>query len=292
VTKEELPAALALNGIEFNLARAVGPGLGGFIVAAIGVGAAFAFNAVSFFGVIAVIVRWKRRARKSTLPPETFRGATSAAIRYVRYSPGIRTLLVRAAVFTTSFWALLPMVARDLSKSPIAYGFLLGFFGLGAVLGAVVLQRTRSKLSTEALLSIATATFAAIILSLALLRSPAILCVLMLIGGASWTSIMSLFNIMVQELAPDWVRARVLAVYLFAFQGSVTAGSTLWGFVALRTGVHATLAFASLGTAACLLLRPWLKLPDTKVDLSNWNHWVKPAMIQEPTLTRGRSSSH
>src|ERR1700720_3297182 len=107
VNKDELPAALALNGIEFNLARAVGPGLGGFIVAAVGVGGAFAFNAFSFFGVIAVIARWKRPARKSTLPPETFRGATSAAIRYVRYTPGIRTLLVRAAAlifFTTSFW--------------------------------------------------------------------------------------------------------------------------------------------------------------------------------------------
>lgn len=88
VDKEELPAALALNGIEFNLARAVGPGLGGFIVASAGVGAAFAFNALSFFGVIAVIKRWKRPVRKSTLPAETFRGATSAAIRYVRYSPG------------------------------------------------------------------------------------------------------------------------------------------------------------------------------------------------------------
>jgi MFS family permease len=290
VSKEELPAALALNGIEFNLARAVGPGLGGFIVAAVGVSAAFAFNALAFFGVIAVIARWKRPARKSTLPAETFRGATSAAIRYVRYSPGIRRLLVRAAIlifFTSSFWALLPTAARELSKSPIAYGFLLGSFGLGAVLGAMVLQRTRSKLSTEALLSIAKATFAAIILSLALLRLPAVLCVLMLIGGASWTSIMSLFNIMVQELAPDWVRARVLAVYLFVFQGSVTAGSTLWGFVALRTGVHATLAFASLGTAACLLLRPLFPLPDTKVDLSTWNHWVKPSMIEEPDPDQG-----
>src|SRR5580704_7796425 len=79
VNKEELPAALALNGIEFNLARALGPGLGGFVVATVGVGAAFAFNAFSFLGVIAVIARWKRPARKSTLPPETFRGATSAA---------------------------------------------------------------------------------------------------------------------------------------------------------------------------------------------------------------------
>jgi MFS family permease len=290
VTKEELPPALALSGIEFNLARAIGPGLGGFVVAAVGVGAAFAFNAFSFLGVIVVIGRWKRPERKSTLPAETFRGATSAAIRYVRYSPGIRTLLVRAAVlifFTSSFWALLPTAARELSKSPIAYGFLLGSFGLGAVLGALVLQRTRSKLSAETLFSIATATFAAIVLSLALLRSSAVLCVLMIFGGASWTSIMSLFNIMVQELAPDWVRARVLAVYLFVFQGSVTAGSILWGFVALRMGVHATLAFASLGTAACLLLRFWLQLPNTKVDLSVWNHWAKPTMIEAPNLDEG-----
>jgi len=290
VDKEELPAALALNGIEFNLARAVGPGLGGFIVASVGVGAAFAFNALSFFGVIAVIERWKRPVRESTMPAETFGGATFAAIRYVRYSPGIRRLLLRSAVlifFTSSFWALLPTAARELSKSSIAYGFLLGSFGLGAVLGAMVLQRSRSTLLTETLLSYATAVFAAIVLSLALLRTPAILCFLMLFGGASWTAIMSLFNIMVQELAPDWVRARVLAVYLFVFQGSVTVGSTLWGFLALRTSVHASLAAASIGTAACLMLRSWLKLPDTKLDLSIWNHWVKPAMVEQPDPDQG-----
>src|ERR1700733_6892927 len=90
-----------------------------------------------------------------------------------------------------------------------------------------------------------------------------------------------------QKLAPDWVRARVLAVYLFAFQGSVTIGSTLWGVVALRTGVHATLAAARTGTAACLLLRSLFRLPDTKRDLSIWNHWVKPAMIEEPEPDQG-----
>jgi MFS family permease len=272
VNKEELPAALALNEIEFNLARAIGPGLGGFVVAAVGVGVAFAFNAFSFLGVIAVVAKWKRPARTSSLPVETFRGATSAAIRYVRYSPGIRRLLLRSAVlifFTSSFWALLPVAAKALSKSPITYGLLLGFFGVGAVLGALVLQRTRSRLSSETLLSLATATFSAVIFSLALLRSPAILCALMLIGGVSWTAIMSLFNIMVQELAPDWVRARVLAVYLFVFQGSVAASSTLWGYVALHTNVHLTLVYAGIGTGACLLLAPLIKLPNTNLDLSS-----------------------
>src|SRR5580692_8512517 len=284
VNKDELPAALALNGIEFNLARALGPGLGGFIVAAVGVGAAFSFNAFSFLGVIAVIARWKRPTRKSTLPLETFRGATSAAIRYVRYSPGIRRLLLRSAVlifFTSSFWALLPTAAKDISKSPITYGFLLGFFGLGAVLGAVVLQRTRSAVSSEALLSLATAAFAGTILSMALLHSPIILCFVMLLGGASWTAVMSLFNIMVQELAPDWVRARVLAVYLFVFQGSVAFGSTLWGYVALHTNVHRALAFAAAGTVTCLSLQLRFRLPTVPADLSSWNHWGKPTTFEE-----------
>ena len=290
VDKKELPAALALNGIEFNLARALGPGLGGLIVAAVGVGAAFAFNAFSFLGVIAVIARWKRPTRKSTLPSETFRGATSAAVRYVRYSPGIRTLLLRSAVlifFTSSFWALLPMAAKEISKDPITYGFLLGFFGLGAVLGAMVLQRIRARVSSETLLSFATATFAGIVLNVALLRSPVILCFLMLLGGASWTAIMSLFNIMVQELAPDWVRARVLAVYLFVFQGSVAAGSTLWGYVALHTNVHETLVLAAIGTGACLLLQFLVRLPSIPADLSTWNHWAKLTTLVGSDLGQG-----
>jgi len=159
VKKEDLTPALALNGIEFNLARAVGPGLAGLVIAAIGVAAAFLVDALSFLGVIFVIFKWKRPARKSTLPAETITEASWAAIRYVRYSPGIRTLLVRAGIvifFSSSFWALLPAVAKQLTNSPYGYGFMLGAFGIGAVLGAVVLQRARAKFSTETTLSAAT----------------------------------------------------------------------------------------------------------------------------------------
>src|SRR6202166_3193027 len=221
VKKDDLSPALALNGIEFNLARAVGPGLAGLIIAVAGVATAFVLNALSFLGVIAVIARWKRPARKSPLPAETLGGATIAALRYVRYSPDIQKLLFRSACvifFSSAFWALLPAVARGLTESSLGYGLLLGFFGVGAVIGAVVLQRARSKLSVEWVVSGATVVFAGVILALATLHRLPLLCFLMLFGGAAWTVFMSTFNTLVQNLAPDWVRARVLAIYLFVFQ--------------------------------------------------------------------------
>jgi MFS family permease len=289
VKKEDLTPALALNGIEFNLARAVGPGLAGLVIAVAGVGTAFTLNAASFLGVIVVIALWKRPARKRRLP-ETVRGASAAAIRYVRYSPGIRTVLVRSACvifFSSAFWALLPTVAKDLSKSSIGYGLLLGFFGGGAVLGAVLLQRAGAKLSREAILSAATVVFGGIVVSTATLHSLAVLCGLMILGGAAWTVFMSLFNTMVQNLAPDWVRARVLAVYLFVFQGSVAIGSTLWGFAADHTNAHAALLTSGVGIGACLLLQFPFRLPNTEADLNPWNHWGKPSMFEDIAPEQG-----
>ena len=98
VPREYLPSASALNGIEFNIARAVGPALAGVLIAAMGVGAAFVVNVASFFGVIVVVARWKRPVHKRTAPPETVVGATAAAIRYVRYAAPIRGLLLRSGV--------------------------------------------------------------------------------------------------------------------------------------------------------------------------------------------------
>src|SRR5580698_9746467 len=111
VPKQDIAAASALNGIEFNLARAVGPALAGFVIAAAGVDTAFVANFVSFFGVILVVARWKRPVRKMNSPPESFSGAIVAAIRYVRYSPEILTILLRTGVvmfFSSALFALLP----------------------------------------------------------------------------------------------------------------------------------------------------------------------------------------
>lgn len=290
VSKEELPPALTLNGIEFNLARAVGPGLAGLIIAIAGVGLAFVLNALSFLGVIGVIASWKRPVHKSQLPRETLGGATIAAVRFVRYSPNIRALLLRSAClifFASAFWALLPLVAKLLSSSSLGYGLLLGFFGVGAVVGAVVLQRAQKVFSVEIVIAGATTVFAMVILAVASLRVLWLLCILVLFGGAAWTVFMSIFNTLVQTLAPDWVRARVLAIYLLVFQGSVAIGSTVWGFAAQRTSPHTALLFSSFGIAACILLPFLVRLPDSRPTLDVWDHWRRPTLFAETTPDQG-----
>ena len=147
VPREDLLPAIALNGIEFNLARAIGPALGGFLIAVAGVATAFTLNALSFLVVLWVIVRWKRPAQQRGLPRETLSGATRAAFRYTRNTPEMLTVLGRIAVimfFASPFWALLPTVAHQLRESATLYGLLLTVFGGGAMLGALVLQRARS----------------------------------------------------------------------------------------------------------------------------------------------------
>jgi MFS family permease len=290
VPKSELTPAVALNGIEFNLARAVGPALGGVVIAVAGVSAAFLINAVSFLGVIVVIARWKRPVAKSKLPVETFTGATSAAVRYVRYSPGIRKLLVRSAFvifFSSAFWALLPAVAKNVSHTSLGYGLLLGFFGTGAVLGAVALQRLIKMFSVEAVIAVATALFAGVLAAVALVTQLWILCIFSFFGGMAWTIFMSVFNTLIQRLAPDWVRARVLAVYLFVFQGSMALGSFLWGAAAERTSLGVALLASGIGIAACLLLRVPFPLPKPSASLDIWNHWPKLKSFAEPESDAG-----
>jgi MFS family permease len=288
VAKEDLPAASALNGIEFNLARAVGPGLAGLVIVAAGVGSAFLLNAVSFIAVIFVVARWKRAVHKPTTPPETLRGATVAAIRYVRYSPGIRTLLTRSGLvmfFGSGLLALLPSLAPLIKNSPTAYGLLLGCFGFGAVVGAVVMQGARARWSTEAVITGGVAVFGLTTFAAGILRSLPALSGVMVVAGSAWIVFLSLFNVLVLNHAPDWVRARVLAISTLVFQGAVALGSATWGAVAARFGVGVALLYAGLGTVAMTALALVLPLPETTVDLTSWNHWRLPVTKGEALPT-------
>ena len=185
--------------------------------------------------------------------------------------------------------ALLPHVARTISSHALVYGVLLGCFGGGAVLGALAMQPARRRWSLEAVASSAVAILGAAIAAAGAVHSLVLLAIVMLIAGAAWLVFISLISVVVQTLAPDWARARVLAVFILAFQGGIAAGSALWGGVATRTGIPTTFLLAGVGTFATIALAAVVKLPDTAVDTTPWNHWRMPAIVQEaaPALEQG-----
>ncbi len=284
VRKEDLPAASALNGIEFNIARAVGPALAGMLIAAAGIGTAFLVNVISFAGVIVVVLRWKRPHRKLTAPPETVGGATVAALRFVRYSPGIRALTLRSGCvlfFACALLALLPSVAHGVSDTAIVYGVLLGCFGGGAVLGALVMQPARARWSTEIVASTATVILGGAIAATSALHQLFALCAVLMIAGGAWIIVISLASGLLQQLAPDWVRARVVAVYMLVFQGAMALGSVLWGYIAVHRSIGAALAWAGAGTAASAALAIAIRFPEATADVSPWNHWRMPTVVTE-----------
>jgi len=284
VSKDDLASASALNGIEFNLARAVGPAAAGLLIAAAGVPTAFVANVVSFCGVIFVVARWKRPIRRSTSPPETLTGATIAALRYVRNSPAILTLLVRTGIilfFSSSLFALLPSVAKGVDERAIGYGLLLGCFGAGAIGGALLMQRLRALFSTEMIVSAGVAILGAAIVTISRLHRLGTLAPVILVSGAAWVLFISLINALVQNLAPDWVRARVLAVFTLVYMGSFALGSALWGGIAQHRSVRLALFYSGVGTVGSAMLAVFAKLPDSSDDLSPWNHWRMPVIVKE-----------
>lgn len=277
VPKEELPNAVTLNAASNNLARAVGPALGGLLVAAFtrpdtGASWVFALNSASFAGVIWILWRWHRQPLfKSALPAERIAGSVRGGLRYLRFSPTLQGSLIRAFGFTffvSAVWSLLALLAkRDLHQGAIGYGILNGSLGLGAVIAASVLARLRKLVDATALLAITSIYYVLTLLALAFVHQPIFVIPILLGAGFAWTSSMSTLNVSVQLAAPSWVAARALGVYLMTFQGGMALGSIVWGAIAQRTSVPTTLLTAASGMALSLpfLLRiPILKgaLPD------------------------------
>jgi MFS family permease len=284
VPKADLPAASALNGIEFNIARATGPALAGALIAVAGVGAAFIVNALSFAGVILVVARWKRPPRKLMAPAEHIAGATVEALRYVRYSPDVLALILRSGIvmlFASGLLALLPLLARRSTGSALGYGILLGCFGAGAIAGGLAMQPARARWSNETVVSAGIVILGSMIVAAGVASGLGELATLVAAAGAAWIVFISLFSALAQALAPDWVRARVLAVFMLVFQGGIAAGSALWGFVGQRYGLEAALLWAGVGTIVTAVLGFAWRLPAGTVDVSAWNHWRMPVVVKE-----------
>ncbi len=269
VPHEQLPNAVSLAAASNNLARAVGPALGGLMVAAFvrastGAGWVFALNAGSFAAVIWVLYAWKRKPLfKSALPAERILGSVETGLRFLRYAPALQAVFVRAFLFTFSVaavWSLLSIVAaREFGHSgrvsgATGYGILNGSLGLGAVVAAVLLARVRARFSADRILAVASVQYIATLLVLGLVHNVWLDILFLIAGGFAWTSTMSTLNVSVQLSVPGWVQARALGMYQMVFQGGLALGSVVWGSVAEHTSVKVALVSSAVLMAVSLPL--------------------------------------
>ena len=246
-------SAVALNSAGFNVARAVGPAIGGMVVAAAGSGWSFLVNAASFFGVIFFLCKWQRAPHES---PATRRvgEVIREGLTYIRHTPQVRSVLIRTGAFSVgaaSLLALLPLICQPHGAQ--GYGILLTCFGVGALGGAALLPRLRIRYSVDGLVAGSTVVFAAMTFAAGQVREFNWLCLVLFTAGAAWIGILACFNVVAQTMCPSWMRARALSCYLLVLQGGMAIGSAVWGELAARRGVPAALAWSALAMIAGLV---------------------------------------
>ncbi|SEG79430.1 Predicted arabinose efflux permease, MFS family [Bosea lathyri] len=281
VPRRDVPAAVTLNSVAFNIARSVGPAIGGAIVAAAGAVAAFTINAFSYIALIVVLARWQPPRVERLLPRETLWIAMSAGVRYIAMSPNIRSVILRSFAFGFGgivVLALLPLIARDLVHGgPLTFGVLLGAFGAGAVAGAFMSARLRRMLSTEALVRLTFAGYAAAAAIIALSTSMWLTMPALCVAGASWVLTLSTFNATVQLSAPRWVVGRALALYQMAAFGGMATGSWAWGQATLHLGPEKALLISAIALLVGAAIGLRYKLPPLEeLNLDPLSSWREP----------------
>ena len=287
VPRELIPAAAALNSLNVNIARAVGPALAGLIIAASGPFVVFTVNAASFAAITLAVLAWRRPA-DDRATAEHLLPALRSGTRYVRNAPGVRRILLRSALFVvpaSALWALLPITAsRTLHLGAGGYGLLLAALGIGAVLGALAIRPLRELAGDNTRLAVATLLFAAGTATCALAHNAVLVAIVLVPTGAGWLVNLSSLNTALQLLLPAWVRARGLALYLVVFMGGQGIGALLWGLVAgtagLTTALLASAVLLAAGTAT-LPLWPMHSHPGGQ-DRSITSTWPEPALDLNP----------
>ncbi len=269
VSRENFAAGVAWNSAGFNVARAIGPAFGGLIIAAAGSGVAFLLNAVSFFGVIYFLYRWKQRPASSPLNSRRMLSTMFDGVRHMRASQQVKAVLVRSAVFSISAGALpalLPLLAHPFGSQ--GYGLLLGFFGVGALTGAAFMPLVRRRLQSDALVSMSTAIFAFTTYAAPEWCTFALLSLTMFVAGVAWIQILASLNVAAQTMCPGHMRARAIAMYLLVLQGGLAGGAALWGEIAELVGTQRSLTYAAIALLAGIPAATWFRLPSADLQPS------------------------
>ena len=291
VPKKDLKSAVALNSLGINIARAIGPAMGGLVLASFGAAFTYGVDVISYVFVIAALIWWPRPKKDDDALTERFAGAFRAGLRYARASRELHVVLVRTFIFfalASSVWALLPLVARKMLGGGAGfYGILLGAVGLGAIGGALIMPKLRAKLSSDGLLLMASLITAVVMGILSFAPPQWVAVSILLVLGAGWITALTTLNGVAQSILPNWVRGRALAVYLTVFNGAMTLGSISWGLIAQELGIGNTLLLGAAGLVVFGLIAHRLKLPQGEADLEPSKHWPEPLLAAPVEHDRG-----
>jgi MFS family permease len=263
VSRAELPAALALNGVAMNVSRVVGPVVAGALLAGAGSPFVFAINAVLSVFSLVMILRWKSQQRVSSLPGERFLGAMRVGLQHVKQSPRMRAVLTRIFLFffqSTALMALMPLVALGLGGGAGTFTALLAAMGCGAVSTALILPRLRQRIGRDEFVRWGTLLHAAS--SVAAVLSPHLWLAVpaMAAAGVAWIVSANSLTVAAQMALPNWVRARGMSIYQMALMGGSAAGAVVWGSVASASSVPAAIIAAAVLGPVVMLLTPRLSV--------------------------------
>ena len=292
VPRNLLQSASGLGSISVNAARSVGPALAGLLIAWIGVPLVFALNTLAFLFFAGTLIRWRPGRARAVEVPERFTAALRAGGRYIRHSPIVQRLLLRALLFLipgSALWALLPLVARqELRLGSGGYGVLLAALGVGAVVGGLVLPQIRFRLSPNQFLLLAGLTYGLAMLVVVFVPTAWVVLVALVPAGLAWVTVLSNLNAEMQLFLPGWVRARGLAVYQVVFAGGQAFGALLWGVLADTAGLLlANLVAGLLTIAGAATVRIW-PLPDLRaVKRDPAAYWPELDLVYEPDPSVG-----
>jgi len=263
VGKEQLPSAIALGGIQMNLAGIIGPALGGLLIPLVGVSTVFAMNAVAFVLVLAAVVTWKGKSIGVEAPLEGFFDSLTGAVRYMRYAPGVRIVLLRNLIFGVVIGAtpaLLPVVGlKILHLDSLKFGLVYTAMGIGSLAGAIlVLEPARKRLKPNQMTILGGLVLALSYLLMAIVRQPELFFGVAALAGAAWTISASELWVAGQRVIPDWIRGRMNATHMMVSQGGLSLAGILWGTLATQLGAEwALFSACALGIAGAVTARRW-----------------------------------
>jgi Transmembrane secretion effector len=263
VGKEQLPSAIALGGIQMNLAGIIGPALAGLLIPLVGVSTVFTMNALAFVLVLLAVITWKRRTVVLDTPLEGFFDSLAGAMRYMRYAPGVRIVLLRNLIFGVLIGAtpaLLPVIGlKALHLDPLYLGLVFTCMGLGSLAGAVlILEPARKRLKPNQMTMLAGIVLAVSYALMAVVRHPHVFLFVAALSGAAWTISASELWIAGQRVIPDWIRGRLNATHMMVSQGGISLAGLVWGGLATALSLEWALFSASaLGIASAITAKRW-----------------------------------